>query len=70
MPLDYILIELGDEYAVDWLEFVLTCVEHNWNPKGTLLKIENAVKFVYDEERASKIMSTLSTKCEPYMEDL
>ena len=48
LPLDFMFMYLDkDEYVVDWLEFVQTSLEHNWNIRGTLTKLENSLIDVY-----------------------
>lgn len=40
-----------DEYLIDWIGFLNTSIEHKWNVRGTLLKIENSLMEVYGKEK-------------------
>lgn len=70
LPLDFILSTLDkDEYSVDWLEFILTSIQHKWKLKGTLVKIENSLIDVYGRNFSTPIIEELSVRCQPYMDD-
>jgi len=67
LPLDFILSILNkEEYRIDWLEFILTSVEHKWKLKGTMLKIENSMKDVYGKEFTISIMEILNQRVEKF----
>lgn len=71
VPLDFILSSLpNDEYIVDWLEFVLTSVQHNWKLRGTLIKIENSMLDVYGKTYSTPIIEELYKRCEIFLDDL
>ena len=71
IPLDFLLSSLPkDEYSVDWLEFIVTSVQHKWKLKGTLIKIENSLVDVYGRTFSEPIIKELYTRCEPYLIDM
>ena len=57
-----------DKYTIEWTEFIYTSMEHHWKLKGTLLKIENSVKFVYSEDYCKTLMSKIQLGLEPHLE--
>ena len=59
-----------DEYVIDWLEFILTSVEHKWKLKGTLKKIENSMNDIYGVEYSEPIIDKLFEKCKNFLGDL
>lgn len=65
LPLDFMLMYLDkDEYVVDWIEFIHTSVQHNWNLRGTLTKLENALYDVYGRcEYSERIIKVLNEYC-------
>jgi hypothetical protein len=59
-----------EKYVIDWLEFILTSVEHKWKLRGTLKKIENSMYDVYGKEFSEPIIKELYFRCEKYINDL
>lgn len=71
VPLENILMTLDRNLIViDWLDFIVTSVEHKWKLQGTLVKIENAITEIYGKLYSEEIMKRLHMACEPYMDYL
>lgn len=71
VSLDFLLLTLDkDEYSIDWLEFILTSVEHKWKLKGTLLKIEGALNDSYGKEFSKPIIDNFNKRCEQFLDFL
>lgn len=62
LPLDFMLMFLPHtEYTIDWLDFIDTSIEHNWNKRGTLIKVENSLIDTYGRNEYSEtIISRLT----------
>lgn len=59
-----------NEIVIDWLDFIVTSVEHKWKLKGTLMKIENSIMEIYGKEYSETIMTKLRFRCRNYIDDL
>lgn len=71
LPLENILMTLDrDKYVIDWLDFIVQAVQNKWKLKGTLVKIENAIKEIYGKEYSLIVMKELNRRCEPYIDEL
>jgi alanyl-tRNA synthetase len=69
LPLDFILSILNkEEYRIDWLEFILTSVEHKWKLPGTMLKIDNSMNDVYGKEFSYPIIKELNKRVEKFLD--
>ena len=54
-----ILESIKDEYVVDWIDYLDTCLMHNWKLNNTLLSIEFSIKESYGEEYSNVIIERL-----------
>ena len=71
VPLDFILSSLPkEEYVIDWLDFILTSVQHNWKLRGTMKKIENSMNDVYGRVYSLPVIEELQKRCKPFTDDL
>jgi len=70
VPLDFLLSSISiEDYVIDWLEFILTSVQHKWKLKGTLIKIENSMNDVYGRNYSKPILEKLFKSCEKFLND-
>lgn len=59
VPLELILESIKDEYVVDWIDYLDTCLMHNWKLNNTLLNIEFALKETYGIEYSKVVVQRL-----------
>lgn len=54
-----LLDQIKDEYVVDWIGYLDTCLMHNWKLNNTLLNIEFALKETYGIEYSKVVIQRL-----------
>jgi hypothetical protein len=60
IPLELIIDHIKENNCVvNWLEFLTVSIEHGWNIKSTITKIEYALVDVYDKVYANEVISRL-----------